>query len=247
MVSNELIDRIRKCESVAVLTGAGISAESGVATFRDPDGLWQKFNPRELANINAFLKNPTLVQSWYASRRHTVESVEPNPGHHALAKLEELVDLTLITQNVDNLHQRAGSNNVVELHGNILRNYCIECETDQEIEVADDDSPVVCDKCGGLIRPDVVWFGEMLPEKAIRQAQIATMSCDIFMTIGTGAEVYPAADLPIIARNNGAYVVELNTTRTRISDFVDEVIQGPSGETLPPLVDIFTDANEIRH
>lgn len=243
MISKQLAERIQNCESVAVLTGAGISAESGVPTFRDPGGLWQKFKPEELANINAFLNNPTLVQSWYASRRETVESVEPNPGHYALARLESLVDLTLITQNVDNLHQRAGSSNVVELHGNILRNYCIECRQEQEIPDDPGDSAVVCSKCNGLVRPDVVWFGEMLPVDAIRHAQVASTSCDIFLTVGTGAEVYPAADLPIIARNNGAFVVELNVGRTRISDFVDEVIEGPSGETLPQLLDLFIESN----
>ncbi len=245
MITGRLKERIASCRSVAILTGAGVSAESGIATFRDPGGLWQQFKPEELANIDAFLRNPTLVQSWYAERRKTVDSAAPNPAHRALAALESVVRTTLITQNVDNLHQRAGSRNVVELHGNILRNYCIDCSAEASI-TGDDVSvgeQIACLHCGGLIRPDVVWFGEMLPPDAIRSAQTAAAECDIFLTVGTGAEVYPAAELPVIAANSGAYVVEMNIQPTNVTRLVNEVITGPVGETLPQLVDVFVESS----
>ena len=182
--SPTLAQRLAEASSVAVLTGAGISAESGVPTFRDPDGLWQQFRPEELANMGAFLANPTLVQGWYAHRRQVVEDVQPNPGHTALAELERLVgarggSFHLATQNVDGLHQRAGSERVVELHGSLLRSYCAECErtaSGEEIGAIARGEAARCPACGGLVRPDVVWFGEMLPEDALREAEHAALS-----------------------------------------------------------------------
>ena len=239
--SDTLVERLARARHVAVLTGAGISAESGVPTFRDEGGLWDKFKPEELANVDAFLSNPTLVQGWYTHRQQIVRETEPNPGHRALADLERLApEFTLITQNVDNLHQRGGSDHVVELHGNILRSYCIDCERpakDDELEPLGEGEPVRCPDCGGLIRPDVVWFGEMLPAEAMETAMQAARTCDVFLSIGTSAVVYPAAGLPITAKDRGAYVAEINIERSAIAGVVDEVVLGKSGEVLPPLVE----------
>lgn len=238
--SDTLVDRLATAEAAAVLTGAGISAESGIPTFRDPDGLWEKFDPQELANVEAFLENPELVQGWYRHRRQLVEEAEPNEGHLALAELDAHVPaLPVITQNVDNLHQRAGSSTVIELHGNITQNYCMDCEEPAEAEIVDaaiqDGTPARCPDCDGLIRPDVVWFGERLPSDAVEQADDVTSTADVFLSVGTSAVVYPAAQFPLEARANGAYVAEVNPDTTGITDEVDESIRAPAGEVLPDL------------
>ncbi len=226
-----------QAQSIAALTGAGVSAESGLKTFRDPDGLWQKFSPQELANVRAFLSNPDLVQSWYRSRKRAALEAVPNAGHVALAQLgERTASFALITQNVDNLHTRAGSANVLELHGNLLRNYCIDCLTPASIAV-DSVELQKCDTCGGLIRPDVVWFGEQLPTQILEKAHEAAVRSNVFFSIGTSAEVYPAADLPIAAKTSGAVLVEVNTATTALTRHADFVFTGPSGEILPQLVD----------
>jgi len=241
MHSDALIDHLRSADRVAVLTGAGISAESGIPTFRDPGGIWEKFEPQELANVEAFLENPELVQGWYRHRRQVVEDAEPNEGHRALVRLEEYLDLvTTITQNVDDLHNRAGSSEVVELHGNITRNYCTDCEQDVDaarIDAAiEDGQAATCPECEGLVRPDVVWFGEMLPPDAMDRASEATTTCDVFLSVGTSTVVYPAARLPMLAKEAGAYVVEVNPDRTPISGNVDEYLAGPAGEVLPAIL-----------
>ncbi len=239
--SDRLLTRLADARRVAVLTGAGISAESGIPTFRDPDGLWQRFKPEELANVNAFLQNPRLVQEWYRHRRMVAEKCRPNPGHTALREMEGLYpEFTLITQNVDNLHQRAGSSRVIELHGNISRNYCIGCRRpvmDDELRDIREDKPTICPACGGLIRPDVVWFGEMLPIEAFTEAQKAAERADVFLSIGTSALVYPAAGLPLEARKHGAYVAEINIQPSSIADALDETVEGKAGEVLPRLVE----------
>lgn len=239
--SDTLIDRLLQANHVAVLTGAGASAESGIPTFRDPDGLWEQFEPQELANIDAFLDNPELVQGWYAHRRQLANETRPNAAHKALAALENQIDgFTLITQNVDNLHQRAGSKQVVELHGNITRTYCIDCErpaTDDEMAALADGEPARCLECGGYIRPDVVWFGEMLPPDALDHAHAAAARADVFLSVGTSAVVQPAAGLPLTAKQQGAYLVEVNIEPTPLTDRADEVLRGPAGSVLPPLVD----------
>ena len=246
MHSNTLIDHLRDADRVAVLTGAGISAESGIPTFRDPGGIWEKFEPQELANVEAFLDNPELVQGWYRHRRQVVEDAEPNEGHRALVRLEQHVDLvTTITQNVDDLHNRAGSSQVVELHGNITRNYCTDCE--QEIDAAridaaiEDGRPATCPECEGLVRPDVVWFGETLPPDAMDRASEATTNCVVFLSVGTSTVMYPAARLPMLAKEAGAYVVEVNPDRTPISGNVDEYLAGPAGEVLPAILSALDD------
>lgn len=242
MFSNILRSRLKRAQRVAVLTGAGISAESGISTFRDAGGLWEQFRPEELANLSAFLRNPSLVQGWYAMRREVVLKASPNAGHVALAEMERrFEDFTLITQNVDGLHQRAGNQNVLELHGNILRNYCITCKkeaTEEDLEKNAAGNVGSCPNCNGLIRPDVVWFGEYLPEQTLGLAQRAAARADVFFTIGTSGLVYPAADLPLQARMRGAYVVEINVERSAIADEVDEVILGKAGDVLPQLMAI---------
>jgi NAD-dependent deacetylase len=236
--SNELLERLNTARVVSVLTGAGISAESGVPTFRDPGGIWEKFRPEQLANFEAFMADPDFVWNWYQHRREIMRDVKPNPGHIALAEMENLFEeFNLITQNIDNLHARAGSKNITELHGNIERNYCLKCKKFyNEIDLKQK-SVLKCG-CGGLIRPDVVWFGEMLPYNSLRFAEDCAMRSNVFFTIGTSAEVYPAALLPLMAGKSGAYVVEVNTKPTAISSEVDAVLQGKSGEILSNLVDV---------
>jgi len=234
-----LIGRLHKARSIAALTGAGISAESGVPTFRDAQtGLWAKFDPLELATPGAFRRNAKLVWDWYAWRRELVARAAPNAGHRALASLEGVVpDCSVITQNVDGLHRAAGSRRVVELHGNLQR---VKCSREGTIVESWDDSSrreaPRCAHCGAFLRPDVVWFEETLPEDALAQAERAARDCDVLLVVGTAAEVYPAAMLPTYARHRGAAIVEVNPNPTRLSDRVDYVLRGPSGVVLPALV-----------
>ncbi len=233
-----LIDQLRIARHVAVLTGAGVSAESGVPTFRDAQrGLWAQYDPNDLATPEAFRRNPRLVWEWYAWRRELVASAEPNAGHYALAALAERVPrLTLITQNVDNLHQRAGSREVIELHGNLGR---VKCFADEQIVDAWNDGgelPPRCPRCGGLLRPDVVWFGEVLPGEALRAALSAAESCDVFLSVGTSGLVEPAASLPVAALQRGAVVVEVNPRPTPLTAHVPFALRGPAGQVLPALL-----------
>lgn len=239
-ISEALKALLKPSTRVCVLTGAGVSKESGVPTFRDKDGLWQKFKPEELANMNAFLANPDLVWEWYQHRRQVVRTVEPNAGHRALVAMERFFkSFTLVTQNVDGLHARAGSRSVMEVHGNIERSFCVRCKkfaTPEYLESLAQTGRAVCLGCGGLLRPDVVWFGENLPMDIFAQAEEAAENCDLFFSVGTSGAVYPAAGLPLVARERGAYVVEVNPQPTEISHLVSEVLCGPSAEILPKLV-----------
>ena len=234
-----LIGRLRKASSVCALTGAGISAESGVPTFRDAQtGMWAQFDPLELATPDAFRRNAKLVWDWYAWRRELVAGAAPNAGHRALAAIQTAKpDFLVITQNVDGLHQAAGSTNVVELHGNIQR---VKCSREGTIVATwDDSSPREaprCAQCGAFLRPDVVWFEETLPDDALARAERAARDCDVLLVVGTAAEVYPAAMLPAYARHHGAAIVEINPNPTRLTDRVDFVLRGPSGVVLPALV-----------
>lgn len=234
----ELIERLRGARSVAVLTGAGVSAESGIPTFRDAQtGLWARYDPHELATPDAFRRNPRLVWEWYAYRRGLVEAAAPNPAHAALAALERLTpDFTLITQNVDGLHRRAGSKNVVELHGNITRTTCFEEGVTIERWPATDEAPPPCPRCGGRLRPDVVWFGEPLPEPAWAAALAATRRCDLFLSVGTSGLVWPAAELPAEAGRHGALVVEVNPAPNTQQRLFDMHLVGPAGVILPALL-----------
>ena len=236
--SENLISTLKNAESICVLTGAGISAESGVPTFRGEEGLWKKFRPEELANFDAFIRNPELVWEWYAYRRRLIHEVKPNPAHYGLVALERFVkNFTLVTQNVDNLHKRAGSRNVLELHGNIERSYCIQCRAlTQEAALEGQTGVPRCTKCGGLVRPDVVWFGEMLPLEVFSKAESAARQCEVFLSIGTSVVVYPAASLPYTALDHGAFVVEMNLESTDLSSRAHEVLIGRAGEIVPDLL-----------
>lgn len=233
----ELIERLKAARHVAVLTGAGISAESGIATFRDADGLWARFKPEELARMDAFLDNPKRVQDWYSHRRTVVRRARPNPGHLALADLERVVErVTVITQNVDGLHERAGSSRILELHGSLERNYCVDCGRPATEEDITGDAPYACPTCGGMIRPDVVWFGEMLPSDILEKAFAAAASADVFLSIGTSAVVHPAASLPVEAARSGAFTAEINVEASAVAPYMDVELTGKSGEILPELV-----------
>jgi NAD-dependent deacetylase len=237
-IPQSLVGAIAAARTVAVLTGAGISAESGVPTFRDAQtGLWAQFDPQKLATPDAFRRNPKLVWDWYAWRRKLVSRAEPNAGHRALAVLEGRVsDFVLITQNVDGLHWRAGSRNVVELHGNISRVKCSRENTIVEHWTEAGDEVPRCAGCGALLRPDVVWFEENLPADALRAAEDAARKCQIMLVVGTSAEVYPAAALPGYAKSAGATIVEINPNPTPLSDAADYVLRAPAAVVLPALV-----------
>lgn len=240
MFSETFIERLRGAKIVAVLTGAGVSAESGVPTFRGEEGLWKKYRPEELATFESFMRNPQLVWEWYNFRRDLIHKVKPNPGHYALAEMEKLFpEFHLITQNIDNLHRRAGNQRIYELHGNIMRNRCVDCNKQYEAEDFSFDPAESLPRCecGGLIRPDVVWFGEMLPAEQLRKSFSAARRCDVFISIGTSAIVQPAGNLPLEALDAGAYVAEINPERTVISNYLHETILGKSGEILPKLLE----------
>jgi NAD-dependent deacetylase len=236
--SAELIRAIRAAQRVVVLTGAGVSAESGVPTFRDAQtGLWSRFKPEELATPEAFRMNPKRVWEWYAMRRARLHQVQPNPGHQAIVELERRVpEFLLVTQNVDGLHQQAGSRKCVELHGNITRTKCFEENVVVDEEVQTDDVPPRCPRCGGHLRPDVVWFNEMLPEGAFEQALSAARQCELFFSVGTSALVFPAASLPVDAVEAGARLVEINVEPTPLTPQAHDFLQGPSGAILPALL-----------
>ena len=238
-IPSELVALLSSAENVAFLTGSGISAESGVPTFRDAQtGLWAQYDPHDLATPEAFERNPRLVWQWYEWRRVLIAEAIPNPAHTALVELERLIDhFRLISQNVDGLHQKAGSESIIELHGNILRTKCYQ--DGQIIEKWDDDDrlPPHCPNCDGLLRPDVVWFGEVLPHEALSAALLASQNCDLFFSVGTSSVVQPAASLADQARLSGAMIVEINLAPTPLTPFADFVLRGPAGEIIPKLVD----------
>jgi NAD-dependent deacetylase len=237
-IPRDLIEALSSANSVVVLTGSGISAESGVPTFREAQtGLWAKYDPMELATPQAFQKNPRLVWQWYSWRRNLVSQANPNPAHLTLAKLQSFFpEFTLITQNVDGLHQRAGSTQVIELHGNITRTKCSVEGITVDHWIDEEHEPPRCPNCGGLLRPDVVWFGESLPETALAAAIHSTQSCDLFFSIGTSAIVQPAASLPIHALQSGADVVEINIDQTPLTTYATYFVRGLAGEVLPALL-----------
>jgi NAD-dependent deacetylase len=234
-----LRDALANARRMAVLTGAGVSAESGVPTFRDAlTGIWAQFDPMELATPAAFARNPKRVWDWYAMRRAMIDRVTPNAGHRALVAMARHVpQFVLVTQNVDGLHQQAGSSDVIELHGNISR---VKCARDGTPVTAWSDAaagePPRCPACGGFLRPDVVWFDEPLPAAALERAEAAVRRCDVLLVIGTSAEVYPAAALPAVARSAGARIVEVNPHATALSPQTDFALRGASGVVLPALV-----------
>jgi NAD-dependent deacetylase len=230
-------DLIARSERIVAFTGAGISAESGIPTFRGAGGLWKQFRPEDLATPEAFRRDPKLVWEWYDWRRQVVARAEPNAGHRALAELERRKpEFALITQNVDGLHDRAGSRRVLKLHGDIWTVRCTRCGRESEDpRPAMPSLPPECG-CGGLLRPGVVWFGESLDGDVLNESGKLAKNAEVFLTIGTSAVVYPAAGLIGIARSGGAVVVEVNPEQTAFSDQVDYSLRGPSGEILPQLL-----------
>lgn len=234
----DLITLLRTAKHVAVMTGAGISAESGIPTFREAQtGLWARYDPQELATPQAFVKNPRLVWEWYAWRRELVSAAQPNAGHLALVEMAQYVPhFTLITQNVDGLHQLAGSTDVIELHGNLHRTKCFREETVIDEWVDTGEVPPRCPRCGDRLRPDVVWFGEALPRAALQAASDAAMTCEVFFSIGTSALVEPAASLARMAMHHGATVIEINPVATPLTSMATYALQAPAGRVLPELV-----------
>ena len=230
-------EKLARARHVCVLTGAGISAESGIPTFRDAlTGLWERFRPEDLATPQAFAQDPELVWQWYEWRRDLIRKAQPNAGHRALVDLGRRVpQLTLVTQNVDGLHQRAGSPAVVEYHGNILRD---RCTREQVVAERSRDSAGAlprCASCGGLLRPDVVWFGEPIPREAMLLAAAAADDCDVLLSVGTSAQVYPAASLAETALRRGATVIEVNTQPTGLTPRATLTLPGAAGRILPAL------------
>ena len=240
IVPPELASLLKRTSKLAALTGAGVSQESGLRTFRDAqEGLWVQYKPEDLASPKAFERDPKLVWDWYAWRREAIKGVRPNSGHYALVEIEKRTpEFTLITQNVDGLHRMADSQNVLELHGNIQRVRCSECGKLAKNWGDDLESVPQCKRCDGLLRPDVVWFGESLPLDQLEKAVKAARLCDVFFSIGTSGVVQPAASLAHAARNKGAVVVEINAEPTPLTSKVDYFLQGKSGEILPELVKV---------
>lgn len=234
-IDQSLIEKLKAARSVVFFTGAGISAESGIPTFRGKDGIWNKLKPEELANFDAFMRNPDLVWEWYNHRKKIIHESQPNPAHLAIAEMQNYFDVTVVTQNIDNLHRRAGSKNIFELHGNIERNYCVKCKKFYNEELNFSNGIPKCE-CGGLIRPDVVWFGEYLPQDQFKGGEEAAKNADIFFIVGTSAVVYPAAGLVHTAKQSGAVLVEINVVETEISSIVDYSFIGKAGEILPKIL-----------
>lgn len=235
---DHLLQRLDEARHVMVLTGAGMSAESGIPTFRDAQsGIWAKYRPEELATPGAFEANPARVWQWYEERRKKVAKASPHAGHAALVELESLVpSLCVVTQNVDGLHQRAGSAPVVEFHGNLFIDRCRDRGCDQAAAATPADELPRCGTCGGLLRPGVVWFGEAIPPQPLQAAFEAASGCDVFLSIGTSSLVYPAAGLIDRAREAGAVTVEINPNPTDHASSNDFALAARAGEALPELV-----------
>jgi NAD-dependent deacetylase len=236
---------IRTSRRLVVLTGAGISKESGIPTFRDArDGLWAKYDPQQLATSAAFRRNPRLVWDWYQYRRELIAQARPNPGHYAIAELEKhLSHVVVITQNIDGLHHAAGSRDVIAMHGDIRQNKCFaHCRGEptliniDQLEWDREAGPPSCPYCGAYVRPNVVWFNESLPPDALERAFALSQTCDVMLIVGTSGVVVPVATLPHYARENGAVLIEVNPDTTPITDIATRHLAGPAGEILPELV-----------
>ena len=248
----EAAEALGRATRVAVLTGAGVSAESGVPTFRASDGLWEGHRIEDVASPDGFRRDARLVWQFYNGRRANVARVQPNPGHAALADLERRLrdGFALVTQNVDGLHQQAGNANVLEIHGSLRRTRCTECGAVRDRGLEPLTEMPTCELCGGLLRPDIVWFGEMLPTSVWEQAVAAVEACDVFLVVGTSAVVHPAAGLINLARRRAdwlgrgvaATVIEVNLTPTVASESAHIGLYGPSGQTLPRVLDLLRSA-----
>ena len=232
-----VLGQIRDAKKIVFVTGAGISQESGIPTFRGKDGYWRKYDPMQLATIDAFYENPKLVWEWYEDRRKNILVAQPNKGHLAIAELAKYKDVIILTQNIDGLHQRAGSKKVFELHGSIIRIKCTICDFKDNITISFDELPPKC-KCGKILRPDVVWFGESLPQDVWYDAINHAKSCDVMIIAGTSLAVSPANTLPIYARQNQATLIEINPEPTIMSEDMDLSLRETSANALPHLISL---------
>jgi NAD-dependent deacetylase len=230
--------KLKDSRKIVFVTGAGISQESGIPTFRGKDGYWRKYDPMKLASIDAFYDAPKLVWEWYEDRRKNILDVKPNEGHFAISQMEEFKDVVILTQNIDGLHQRSGSTNVLELHGSIIRIKCTVCDFTDNITENFESLPPKC-KCGSILRPDVVWFGESLPQNIWQSAIKEASICDVMIVVGTSLVVSPANTLPVYAKQNGATLIEVNPEETVMSHDMDLSIHATSVEVLPKLLSIF--------
>ena len=230
-------NKLKKAETIVFVTGAGISQESGIPTFRGKDGLWRKYDAMKLATIDAFYEDPKLVWEWYQERRQTILAAKPNPGHMVIAELEQHKQVCTLTQNIDGLHQRAGSSQVDELHGSIITVKCTVCDFKDKITSSFSELPPLC-KCGNILRPDVVWFGEPLPQDIWQDAISQASSCDAMIVVGTSLVVSPANLLPVYAKQNGAVMIEINPEETPMSISMDLSLRSSAAKALPGLVPI---------
>jgi NAD-dependent deacetylase len=237
MLSQKFLSRLKNASAVTVLSGAGISAESGIPTFRGKDGIWENKKVEQLATAETLENNPQLFWKFYNWRKKLINEVKPNLGHYALVDFERIYkDFYLVTQNVDNLHRTAGNENIIELHGNIFNTKCSNCSKTHNEPINEKSQLPTCKFCGGHLRPDVVLFGENLEEINLKKAQEAAAGCEIFFSVGTSSIVEPAASLPYLAKANGSYVVEINPEETPLSEHADECLRGATGKLLPALV-----------
>ena len=236
-MNEKVVERLAQAKSLLVITGAGISAESGIPTFRGADGLWKNYRAEELATLDAFERDPETVWQWYDWRRSIIGKAEPNPGHLAIKELEDMFEsFLLITQNVDGLHSRSGVKNIVEIHGNLWRVRCTrEGKVSMLMDIPLKSIPPKCD-CGAVLRPDVVWFGESIPSYALDLSFNILEQCDTLIVVGTSGVVYPVASFPQTVKDNGGYVVEVNVEPTPISAIADASLYGNSGDVLPMVV-----------
>ena len=230
--------KLKDSRKIVFVTGAGISQESGIPTFRGKDGYWRKYDPMKLASIDAFYDDPKLVWDWYDDRRKNILDVKPNEGHFAISQMEEFKDVVVLTQNIDGLHQRSGSTNVLELHGSIIRIKCTVCDFIDNITENFESLPPKC-KCGSMLRPDVVWFGESLPQNIWQSAIKEASICDVMIIVGTSLVVSPANTLPVYAKQNGAILIEVNPEKTVMSNDMTLSIQATSVGVLPKMLSIF--------
>jgi len=230
--------KLKGSKKIVFVTGAGISQESGIPTFRGKDGYWRRYDPMKLASIDAFYDDPKLVWEWYEDRRKNILSVKPNEGHFAISQMEEFKDIVVLTQNIDGLHQRSGSTNVLELHGSIIRIKCTVCDFTDNITENFESLPPKC-KCGSMLRPDVVWFGEPLSQNIWQSAIKEASICDVMIIVGTSLVVSPANTLPVYAKQNGAILIEVNPEKTVMSNDMTLSIQATSVGVLPKMLSIF--------
>lgn len=239
-IPQRLLERLRSAERVSVLTGAGVSADSGIPTFRGAGGIWEKYDFRKLATPAGFRADPHLAWEWYQLRQIEMKKAQPNPAHLTIAEMEpHFREFSVITQNIDGMHKRAGSRRIIELHGNIWRMRCVRDGTIIDIDEPVKDIPPLC-HCGSILRPDVVWFGEPLPEDALNASSKAASESDVMFVVGTSAIVYPAAALPALTKNSGGLVIEVNLEPTDISTYADLSFFGRAGELMPALWELIS-------